>query len=225
MPYYFYLDDMLLPVAPSKLQLKINSQNKTISLINDGEFNILKRPRLTDIEFEALIPQVNYPFTTYEGGFKRASYYLDKLEALKNSLQPFQFKVTRSMPDGSILFGNNMTVSLEEYKINEDSKAGFDLNVSISLKQFEEYGKKVTNIKTEEGKTSISLENARPARTAPQPKTSPKTYRVAAGDTLWFIAKKFYGDGSQYQKIFKSNRDKVRDPNLIFPGQVLTIPV
>ena len=61
MAYYFYLDK-LLPIAPSKLQLEINNQNKTLTLINDGEINILKKAKLTDVDFDCLIPQVKYPF-------------------------------------------------------------------------------------------------------------------------------------------------------------------
>ena len=41
---------------------------------------------------------------------------------------------------------------------------------------------------------------------------------------LWNIAKKFYGNGSQYTKIYNANRDKIKNPNLIYPNQVLWIP-
>ena len=60
----------MLPVAPSKLQLKIANNNKEATLINDGDINILKEPGLTTIEFDALLPSVNYPFATYKKGFK-----------------------------------------------------------------------------------------------------------------------------------------------------------
>jgi hypothetical protein len=52
MGYDFYLDKCLLPVAPSKLSLNINNANKTLTLINEGEINTLKKAELTDIEFE-----------------------------------------------------------------------------------------------------------------------------------------------------------------------------
>ena len=51
-----------------------------------------------------------------------------------------------------------------------------------------------------------------------------RTYTVKAGDTLSAIAKAHYADASQYTKIFEANRDKLKDPNQIRPGQVLTIP-
>jgi nucleoid-associated protein YgaU len=51
-----------------------------------------------------------------------------------------------------------------------------------------------------------------------------QTYTVKAGDSLSKIAQKFYGDASAYTKIFNANRDKLSDPDKIFPGQDLVIP-
>lgn len=53
---------------------------------------------------------------------------------------------------------------------------------------------------------------------------APRTYTVVAGDSLSKIAKKFYGDGNKWQRIFEANRDTVKNPDLIHPGQVLKIP-
>ena len=89
--YQFYMDDMLLPVTPGAMTLKVANQNKTVTLINEGEINILKLPGLSKISFNALLPNRQYPFAQYSGGFQDAQYYLSKLETLKTSCQPFQF--------------------------------------------------------------------------------------------------------------------------------------
>jgi nucleoid-associated protein YgaU len=47
---------------------------------------------------------------------------------------------------------------------------------------------------------------------------------VASGDTLSKIAKKFYGDAAQYNKIFEANRDQLKDPDKIQVGQKLKVP-
>jgi nucleoid-associated protein YgaU len=52
----------------------------------------------------------------------------------------------------------------------------------------------------------------------------PRIYEVVSGDSLSKIAKHFYGDPAKYQKIFEANRDQLKDPNLIKPGQKLKIP-
>ena len=57
------------------------------------------------------------------------------------------------------------------------------------------------------------------------PAAAAKTYTVKAGDCLWNIAKKFYGKGGDYTKIYNANKGTIgSNPNLIYPGQVFTIP-
>jgi nucleoid-associated protein YgaU len=53
---------------------------------------------------------------------------------------------------------------------------------------------------------------------------SARTYVVRRGDTLSGIAARFYGDGAGYRTIYRSNRGKIRNPNLIYPRQRLYIP-
>lgn len=63
------------------------------------------------------------------------------------------------------------------------------------------------------------------AQTQPQAAAAqPRTYTVQPGDSLSLISKKVYGDANDYHKIFEANRDKIKDPNMIHPGQELTIP-
>jgi nucleoid-associated protein YgaU len=49
-------------------------------------------------------------------------------------------------------------------------------------------------------------------------------YKVEAGNSLWVIARKAYGNGQHYTVIFGANKEHIRDPNLIYPGQVITLP-
>lgn len=222
--YDFYLDKCLLPVTPSKLTIKINNANKTVTLINEGEINILKQAKLTDIDFECEIPQVKQPYAVYPSGFKAATYFLDYFEELKTSKKPFQFIVCRQTPNGKKFFNTNMKVTLEDYKITEEAKQGYDLKVKISLKQWREYGTKTVNITIATSKPKASVEPQRAATTSPAPSSS-QTYTVVKGDCLWNIAKKFYGNGSKYTVIYNANKGVIGgNPNLIYPGQVLTIP-
>lgn len=54
--------------------------------------------------------------------------------------------------------------------------------------------------------------------------TAARKYTVKKGDTLWGIAKKYYGNGAKYTKIVNANKSKIKNPNLIQIGWVLTIP-
>ncbi len=56
------------------------------------------------------------------------------------------------------------------------------------------------------------------------PAAAESTYTVKAGDTLSKIAKQHLGDANAYMAIFDANRDQLKDPDKIFPGQVLKIP-
>lgn len=223
MAYYFYLGKTLLPVAPQKLQLKIKNTSKTYTLINEGEINVLKTPGLTDIEFDALLPNVKYPFATYKSGFKGAKTFLEVLKNYKQNKETFQFIVTRTLPNGKMLFDTNMTVSLESYTIKEDAKSyGMDVMVTIKLKQYRDFSTKTCNIQFASTKPKVVVQPVRPPENPPKPAN--QTYTVVKGDCLWNIAKKFYGNGSKYTVIFNANRDKIKNANLIYPGQVLTIP-
>lgn len=57
-----------------------------------------------------------------------------------------------------------------------------------------------------------------------QSNTNKKYHTVKKGDCLWNIAKAYYGNGAQYTKIYEANKDKIKDPNLIYAGQVFLIP-
>jgi nucleoid-associated protein YgaU len=65
-------------------------------------------------------------------------------------------------------------------------------------------------------------EKTAPPAAANNPYT--QTYVVQAGDTLSKIAQRYYGDATLYPKIFEANRDVLKDPNRISPGQKLRIP-
>lgn len=58
------------------------------------------------------------------------------------------------------------------------------------------------------------------------PRDWPHSYTVKDGENLWMIAKRWeiYGDGRMWTRIFEANGDALRDPNMIRPGQSLTVP-
>ena len=218
MAYSFYLDKVLLPVTPESVSTKIKGNNKTFTLMNGEEINIPKSPGLTEISFEALLPNTEYPFAVYPDGFSNAKKYLNKLEELKKKAC-FPFQIIRELPSGDSLFDTteNMNVTLEEYEIKEDANQGCDMMVSIKLKQYRHYSTalKATEI-TKNDKGDLF---AAPAAERPTDKEIPKSYTVVKGDTLWSICKKQLGDGARCWEIARQNA--IPDPNKIYPGQVV----
>ncbi|NLL81863.1 MAG: LysM peptidoglycan-binding domain-containing protein [Tissierellia bacterium] len=56
------------------------------------------------------------------------------------------------------------------------------------------------------------------------PQYDAETYTVVKGDSLWKIARKYLGKGARYTEIFELNKDKISNPNYIYPSQVLVMP-
>ena len=217
MSYACYLAGVQMP-TPAKLTVKIKNKNETLILLNEGEINFLRTPGLTEI----VVP---FAFPMLTG--RSPDYYLGTLERLKTSKEPTQFILVRCSPDGRTLYDTNMRVSVEDYNIVEDATKGLDVAVDVNLKQWRSYGTKTATMEqpAESGQAAtVTVEKERDASTAP----TAKTYTVKKGDCLWAIAAKFYGDGSQYKKIQAASQDVIAkhgsNPNMIWPGDVLTIP-
>ena len=50
------------------------------------------------------------------------------------------------------------------------------------------------------------------------------TAKIIRGDSLWQISRRTYGNGKRYTVIYDANRDQIRDPDLIYPGQIFVMP-
>lgn len=228
--YLFYMGEVQLPIAPSKLQIKVNGNNKTVTLINEGEVNLIKPTGLSDISFDVLLPNSRYPFASYPEGFKNSEYYLGIIRELKDSDKPFQFIVSRVTSSGGYLFDTNFKATIEDYTINEDAdKYGSDVGVSIKLKQYKEYGTKRLTVTKEatsggtggentkaDSKTTATVEKKRESE-----KSTAKTHTIKSGETLWAICKKELDNGSRYKEIAALNG--IENPNLIYVGQVIKL--
>ena len=150
MSYYVFLGVIPLPITPAKISITTPSKNQTVTLINDGEINILKTPGLREISFDFLLPQNKYPFMNEFALAKEntASVYipllntlngnggvgtgidkvnnalkLDKVNDILNIKPPFQFIVTRMSPSGGIRFFTNIKCQIESLEYDEDAEA------------------------------------------------------------------------------------------------------
>ncbi len=88
-------------------------------------------------------------------------------------------------------------------------------------------GTVLSRVETPFKREPVEVLQAAEAQTSDQPQETLAPIRsvtVQAGDTLWAISRERFGDGVLYVRLFDANRELIRDPDLIFPGQVFTIP-
>jgi nucleoid-associated protein YgaU len=80
-----------------------------------------------------------------------------------------------------------------------------------------------SNVRSGGSSTATSPGVAGPETSAPSV-TAGRTHVVVSGDSLSKIAKREYGDAQKWTKIYEANRNLIKDPDLIYPGQELRIP-
>lgn len=233
--YIFRIGKMVLPYAPSELNLKLGSNNSTVQLINGSEINILKDPKLREISFEVDLPRGRqYPFANKLVAPKE---YIDYFNELLDSKTPIDLIIAREVrtSSGSVAraFDNDdvkLRVNLEEYSWVESAENAYDMKVSLTFKEYIEYG----TVKHIPDKTKVE--------TTKKDISTSETYTVKKGDCLWNIARKFYGNGNalKYTQIYAVNKDDIeREAKKngkkssakgstkgwwIYPGTKLTIP-
>ena len=195
--YQFWLGGILLPVTPGDFTIKINDKDKTVSMINESEVNILKSPGLKDVTIpELLLPTQRYPFVQSEAKID-PDYYLGKLEKWKNERKPIKFKVIR-LKTNKLLWNTDMNVD----------KYGGDVCVKLNLKEWKYWGAKklVPKKNKKNGKTYATIKGSRMST-----KSVAKIYTVKSGDTLMKIAKKQLNNASAWKKIYQLNQKIIED--------------
>lgn len=224
-------DVLIFPVTPSELTMKSGSNNKVVTLINEGDINILKSPSLSEIEFDAMFPMKQYPFARQT---HRWEDYYERIRKLKEEKKSFRFQVIRLTPSGDLMWGTDELVSLEDFTVKESADQGNDIIVSFKLKQYKEYGVKTlpNSYLSKPNTTSTSSET----RKSESPASNGKTHKVKSGDCLWNISKYYYGNGAKWKTIYNANKTAIendakkhgrkssQEGHWIYPGLVLTIP-
>lgn len=134
--YEFYIGGLKLPVTPTELEIEVGNANKTLELINTGEINLIKFPKLTGYSFEFELPFLNT--TGGSGEVIDAKSVLDHIEDLKKNKKVAKFIVIRNIAN-TTSFPLEQDVTVEDYTINESGEKFGRMTVSINLKQFRRY--------------------------------------------------------------------------------------
>lgn len=81
------------------------------------------------------------------------------------------------------------------------------------------------NVEAAATNRSVPDQAAGSSQALPSARRAPSAVVVSRGDSLWRISRMTYGTGMQYPLVLKANRDQIRNPDLIYPGQTFALPV
>lgn len=204
-----------LPVLPEKLEVSSGGKNEKATVLELGEVLLLRKKALRTVSWDSFFPAAAAPYVT--GPLSSPIAAVRAIQRARDGRSPLRLLIAGTDLDVNIRAG------VESFDYEERSGEPGDVYYSIKLTEWRNYGAMRISLPTGGDSYGSAAQVTEPAREG-GPET-PRSYTVAAGDCLWAIAQRFYGKGSEYTRIYNANRGVIgSNPNLIYPGQVLTIP-
>lgn len=198
-----------IPVLPEKITIPMGSNDQSVDVAGLGEILIAQNRKATEFSFSSFFPAAAFPGISVSK-IKSPKLLARKLTEWKNSDKPVHFIVTK--------LGIDVYCRITKFVPSESGGDVGTISYDITLKEYRE--PKVRKVKVEvDSKTATVEQNT--ART--DNTTGAATYTVQKGDCLWIIAKKLLGDGAKYKQIYNLNKSIIKNPNLIYEGQVLRL--
>ncbi len=202
-----------IPVLPAKLNVSSPGKNERVTVLELGEVLLLRKKGLRILSWESFFPVSKAPYTV--GQIRDPVSIVQAIQNARDQKSPVRFLITGTDLDC------NLRMGIDSFEYEERSGELGDLYYTIKLYEWKDISPKRIVLPEKKEEPAKTQEPERPGK----PEQTSKTYTVKPGDCLWNIAKKFYGKGSDYTKIYNANKGKIgSNPNLIYPGQVFTIP-
>lgn len=197
--------NFLLPVTPTRYDIKYANGIETVQAVV-GDINIPTSYRLSTVKLDGFFTMKDYPFVNKKT-YDIAKNNMDYVELIKMFIA--YKRIVRLIITGDNVTRINLPYRVESIDYSECDGSG-DITYSIILREHREIN---------------FSNNGTPARPSESKNTNTtKTHTVVSGDTLRKLARCYYGDGDQWEKIFNANTDKIKNPNKIYPNQVFIIP-
>ena len=210
MDYYLSFNNnkerIRLPVIPSYFEVTIPHQNTTVNINELGEINLIGKTGLVSMTIESFFPNQQYSFCLYRD-FQKPYEYIKQLLKWKDSGKPIRVIVT-----GTPI---NYAMAIESLIYSEVDGTG-DVYFTLEVKEYKFIKTPSSNTLTTKNTTQLTTPT-----TQRETKSLATHYTVQKGDTLWLIAKKVTGDGSNYKVIAQKNN--ITNPDKIYVGQKLVI--
>lgn len=206
-----------LPVNPEEIKRSRELNVETYQVLGTGQVSIPSYCGLEQYSFEAEFPSSEYHYLE-PGSRADADYYEKMFKKAQKNKKPIRFIASNEVTDDI----STMVLVKSVESVEKAGEEG-DKYLSLTLMEYKAPGKRYVAVQTstavvKQEDTSTASQTENPAV------TENKTHTVQAGDTLWGLAKKYYGDGALYTKIVSAN-SSIKNPNVIQVGQVFSIPV
>ena len=182
-----------LPIRPAAFQVSFENSHQTVNVQTRGDVSILGKKGLETFTLESFFPAHDYPFADYKKDRNPWSY-IETLRSWQESV--VQLVITKTKVNKKVIF--------KSFSYGEEDGTG-DIKYSITLETYRppKYTKPV----------KTTLEPVNPAKKKPVKKNNrddnkkkSKVHTVGGNDTLWSLAKKYYGSGTYYMKIYNANK-------------------
>lgn len=201
------------PVIPESVEVSYGSSNDKLHICGVGEVTVIQEGDAANISFSCFFPKKYFSGCDYKN-IPNPNEAFNTILNFKNTKKPVKYTITGGL-------GVVMYVTIEEFKIEEQGGDIETIHYSIKLKEYREVTIRKIKVNVSSKKASISAPKSRTDTSS----GGGTTYTVKKGDCLWNIAKKTYGSGAKYTVIYNANKSVIGgNPNLIYPGQILTLP-
>lgn len=198
-------DKLQIPVPPEEMGSTYTRNFEDIVLANGNEKTVISGRNQREYSLSSFFPKRQLPGLIKPS---KPMTYVKKIESWMNDKKVLLLQVTTT--------NISRQVTIRSFEWKEVGGAVGDIEYTLELKEYVPVA--FTSIKT----STTKKPSKRPAKTD---KVKPKTYTVKKGDCLWKIAKKFYGSGSKWPKIYSANKKVIgKNPHRIYPKQKLVIP-
>ena len=213
-------DKIRFPVVPSAIGVNRSNNIDTQSVLKLGEVPIFNGTSLKAIELTSFFPNQEYSFCDYTG-FMKPYEFSEKIQKWMYEGKPLRIIVTDSP--------TNMQCLIQQFDTVEQDGTR-DLYFTLNLLEY----RPVEVPKLKDTNNSNNNTNKKPTENKTDRPTdkkdnsnSQKSHKVVKGDCLYYIAKKYYGDGKLYTKIKEANKSKypsLAKSNIIYSNWELIIP-
>lgn len=194
---------LTLPVTPKSYPMAAGRTVERLDMAQTGQIALPGLKTLFSGTLEFMLPARQYPFLT-AGAEAQPSQYISQLTGWSESANVCRYIVTGT--------DVNIPVLLGPLEYGEDDGTN-DVNCKLPLYEY----RPLDEVKVEK----VTQNKGRSVEATSLPAQA-SSYTVAKGDSLWAICRRVYGDGSLAYKLATANG--IKNPNLIYPGQVLKLP-